>query len=205
VWDPLGMKFTSFWPGLDCEQCAPTLTLRSGELYRGKPVDSMARAMEVPSGSAGLFSTAGDLARFAAMILNGGELDGVRILRSDLVSQMFRQTDGAGRRTLGWEAYCPAEGPESHRPCERPIGYGHTGWTGTSLWLNPETGVWVVLLSNRSYTARRPPPLRDIRLEVFRLASSAASPYRGPPGLRFAALSTTTRKARIVWDAADAD
>lgn len=167
VWKPLGMTQTSFWPGRDCENCAPTLILKSGEPYRGKPSDPIAHNLGVPSGNAGLFSTAHDLARFAAMIANGGELNGVRILRPDLVRLLSQQVPHAGHRTMGWEAFCPLEDPNQQQACERPIAYGHTGWTGTSLWIDPVRGTWVVILSNRSYNVKRPPDLGPLRREVF--------------------------------------
>ena len=89
VWRPLGMRSTAFWPGTACDNCAPTLSLKSGEPYRGKPSDPVAHKIGVPTGNAGLFSTAHDLARFAAMIANGGALGGVRIFRPDLVRELF--------------------------------------------------------------------------------------------------------------------
>ena len=167
VWKPLGMTETEFWPGIDCDQCAPTEVLRSGEPYRGKPSDPIAHKLGVPSGNAGLFSTAHDLARFAAMIANGGALDGKRILRPDLVRELFHQEPHAGHRTLGWEAFCPAEDPNQQNACVHPVAYGHTGWTGTSLWIDPARGTWVVILSNRSYNVKKPASLDSLRSEVF--------------------------------------
>jgi len=168
VWQPLGMTRTAFWPGEGCETCAPTMTLKSGEPYRGKPSDPIAHKLGIPAGNAGLFSTAHDLARFAAMIANGGALDGVRIFDADLVQQLFRQSPDAGHRTLGWEAFCPDEHFASQQqPCRHPVAYGHTGWTGTSIWIDPLRGVWVVILSNRSYDVTHPPSLEEFRADVF--------------------------------------
>jgi CubicO group peptidase (beta-lactamase class C family) len=167
VWRPLGMRSTSFWPGEDCKHCAPTQLLKSGEPYRGKPSDPIAHKLGIPTGNAGLFSTAHDLARFAAMIANNGTLDGVRIFRPDLVQQLLTQQPNAGHRTLGWTAFCPAEDPTAQQACAHPIAYGHTGWTGTSLWIAPERGVWVVVLSNRSFNVKEPPSLEDLREDVF--------------------------------------
>ena len=176
VWRPLGMHSTSFWPGLDCENCAATQLLKTGEPYRGKPSDPTAHKLGIPTGNAGLFSTAHDLARFTAMIANGGTLDGVRILRPDLVHELFVQQRDAGHRTLGWQAFCPAEEPTQQDRCAHPIAYGHTGWTGTSLWIDPQRGVWVVILSNRSYNVKCPPPLDELREDVFMEAAGIESP-----------------------------
>jgi len=174
VWRPLGMTSTSFWPGLDCTDCAPTELLKSGEPYRGKPSDPIAHALGMPTGNAGLFSTARDLSRFAEMIVNGGELDGQRILQPDLVKMLFRQVPHAGHRSLGWEAFCPDEHLTQDQPCAHPIAYGHTGWTGTSLWIDPVRMVWVVILSNRSFNVKRPQELEGLRADVFERALDRA-------------------------------
>jgi CubicO group peptidase (beta-lactamase class C family) len=176
VWQPLGMTSTSFWPGLGCDDCAPTQLLKSGEPYRGKPSDPIAHALGMPSGNAGLFSTARDLARFAAMIANGGELDGKRILRPDLVQLLFQQVPRAGHRSVGWEAFCPEEHLTQDTPCAHPIAYGHTGWTGTSLWIDPVRHLWVVILSNRSYNVKHPTSLEGLRADVFARALDEVDP-----------------------------
>ncbi len=175
VWKPLGMTSTSFWPGESCVRCAPTLTLHSGEPYRGKPSDPIAHKLGEPTGNAGLFSTAHDLARFAEMIANGGAIDSVRILDANLVAQLFQQTAHAGHRTLGWDAFCPAEHAKQQQLCQQPIAFGHTGWTGTSLWIDPRRGVWVVILSNRSYDVKRPASLDELRGDVFLDVAGATS------------------------------
>jgi CubicO group peptidase (beta-lactamase class C family) len=171
VWGPLGMRNTRFAPGMECERCAPTLFLtRSGEPYRGLPNDLYARRLGGVAGNAGLFSTAHDMARFAAMIAGGGEVDGVRVLRQESVREMLRQQPGAGRRTLGWQAVCPDEPPREELPCERPLAYGHTGWTGTSLWVDPDSGLWTVLLTNRTYLVRnreRSAAIGELRRRVW--------------------------------------
>jgi CubicO group peptidase (beta-lactamase class C family) len=173
VWRPLGMTQTGFSPGQECEACAPTLRLSTGVPYRGRPNDLLARSIGGVTGSAGLFSTAHDMARFAAMVANGGELDGVRVLSPASVSLMLTQQPGAGHRTLGWVAFCPdefeeLEGYDQDRPCARPHAVGHTGWAGTSLYLDPESRAWAVLLTNRSYDVRAPERMQWLRRELFR-------------------------------------
>lgn len=177
VWEPLGMTSTVFAPGRDCAACAPTLRLQGGEPFRGVPADNLARQLGGITGNAGLFATVGDVARYAAMIAAGGELAGVRVLDRALVDEVLRQQPRAGRRTLGWSAFCPDEEPDATQPCARPIAYGHLGWTGTSLWLDPVAGHWVVLLTNRSYErADRPFPLARLRHELFLTVSGVATP-----------------------------
>jgi serine-type D-Ala-D-Ala carboxypeptidase len=168
VWQPLGMAATRFSPGRGCDACAPTLRLRTGEPFRGLPADRLARELGGVTGNAGLFAPIGDVARFAAMMAARGELDGVRILSEATVRELFTQQPGAGRRTLGWTAFCPDEEPDAASPCQAPLAYGHTGWTGTSLWIDPVTRRWAVVLSNRSYERpNRPFPLEGLRRDLF--------------------------------------
>ena len=76
---------------------------------------------------------------------------------------------------MGWDAFCPAEHPKQQQLCEQPIAFGHTGWTGTSLWIDPRRGVWVVILSNRSYDVKRPASLDELRGDVFLDVAGATS------------------------------
>lgn len=177
---PLGMHHTRFQPGLDCEACAPTGRLRDQSLYRGQPFDATARTFGGVTGSAGLFSTAADLARFAAMISSGGELDGVRVLRAATVREFLHPQPGAGTRALGWESFC-REGtvPDQH-PCAEVLAVGHTGFTGTSLWIDPGRGVWVVLLTNRTYEPRAENHIVQLRRELWKAVTSPTSPAPGP-------------------------
>jgi CubicO group peptidase (beta-lactamase class C family) len=170
VWRPLGMTRTGFLPGQDCTACAPTLRLSTGEPFRGRPNDLLARRLGGVTGNAGLFSTAHDLGRFAAMLAGGGELDGVRVLAPETVREMLRQQPGAGRRTLGFVALCPREPHSEEKPCARPLAVGHNGWTGTSLWIEPERRAWTVLLTNRSYDVRATARMAELREESFRHA-----------------------------------
>lgn len=99
------------------------------------------------SGNAGLFSTAADTARLAIMLANGGELHGSRYLKRSTVDAMLQVQPDAGRRTLGWTGLCPEEIPNTegilgNRKCGRVTGVGHNGYTGTSLWSDPETKAW---------------------------------------------------------------
>jgi CubicO group peptidase (beta-lactamase class C family) len=168
VFEPLGMNSTTFSPGRDCDACAPTLRLRTGVPFRGLPSDALARALGGVTGNAGLFATAGDVGRFTAMVAAGGVAGGRRILSEESVRMLLTQQPGAGRRTLGWTAICPDEEPDATVPCARPVAYGHNGWTGTSLWLDPESGRWAVVLSNRSYERpNRPFPLDGLRRDLF--------------------------------------
>ncbi len=108
------------------------------------------------AGHAGLFSTAHDLFRYGRMWLQGGELDGVRVLPEELVAEAItNQTpfgDSSDERGLGWRLLPPAGTPEGNPDSGRGMGdraFGHTGFTGVSLWMDPDLDLTVVLLTNR--------------------------------------------------------
>jgi CubicO group peptidase (beta-lactamase class C family) len=172
VWKPLGMTSTSYWPGTKCLRCAPTATRRNGDPYRGEPSDPIAHEIGVATGNAGLFSTAHDVARFASMIANGGELNGVRIFRPGTIDSLATQKPGTGHRTLGWEAFCPNERLGEQQACQHPVAFGHTGWTGTSFWIDPVQHAWVVILSNRTLDVANPKSIDDLRAAAFEGATA---------------------------------
>jgi uncharacterized protein YbbC (DUF1343 family)/CubicO group peptidase (beta-lactamase class C family) len=152
VFSPLGMKETMFQPPASLRpRIAPTerWPVKTGEPLRGIVHDPTARNMGGVAGHAGLFSTADDLARFAQMMLNGGELDGVRVF-SPLTVEKFTEPQSPPNqpvlRGLGWDIDSPHSG---NRGELFPIGsYGHTGFTGTSIWIDPASQTYVILLCN---------------------------------------------------------
>jgi uncharacterized protein YbbC (DUF1343 family) len=125
------------------------------------------------AGHAGVFSTADDLARFAQMMLNGGELDGVRLFSPLTVAKFTEpQTppDQAILRGLGWDIDSPYA---TNRGELFPIGsYGHTGFTGTSIWIDPSTKTYVILLANSVHPDGRP-SLVPLRAKVATIAAAA--------------------------------
>jgi CubicO group peptidase (beta-lactamase class C family) len=127
--------------------------LAPGQLLQGVVHDPTARRMDGVAGSAGVFTTAHDVARYARMLLQGGELDGVRILSPDSVRLMTTPQSPAGieaLRGLGMDI----NSPYAVRPRGTlfPVGsYGHTGFTGCVLWIDPGSRTFYVLLSNRVY------------------------------------------------------
>jgi CubicO group peptidase (beta-lactamase class C family) len=127
--------------------------LAPGQLLQGVVHDPTARRMDGVAGSAGVFTTAHDVARYARMLLQGGELDGVRVLSPESVRLMTTAQSPAGidaLRGLGMDINSPyAVRP---RGTVFPIGsYGHTGFTGCILWIDPQSRAFYVLLSNRVY------------------------------------------------------
>lgn len=181
VWKPLGMAHTRFEPGIGCSVCAPTLTLEDGTPFAGKTNDPFSRELGGITGNAGLFSTAHDLGRFAAMLANGGELGGVRIVKEATLRQFRQPQPGAGTRGLGFEVFCREGTVPDARGCKIPYAYGHTGYTGTSMWIDPERGIWVVLLSNRTYLPKAPNHIRLIRRRLYNLVTGILPPPPSAP------------------------
>jgi uncharacterized protein YbbC (DUF1343 family) len=170
---PLGMKETQFQPPAALvPRIAPTERLNGGAPLRGVVHDPTARNMGGVAGHAGVFSTADDLARFAQMMLNGGALDGVRIA-SPLTIKKFTEPqtppDQPILRGLGWDIDSPYSG---NRGELFPIGsYGHTGFTGTSLWIDPSTQSYVILLANSVHPNARP-AITPLRSKVATIAAA---------------------------------
>jgi uncharacterized protein YbbC (DUF1343 family)/CubicO group peptidase (beta-lactamase class C family) len=175
IFQPLGMQDTTFLPPPAwLPRIAPTERPDKNSLpLRGVVHDPTARFMGGVAGHAGLFSTADDLARFAQMMLNGGELDGVRVFNPLTVMKFTEpQTppDQPVLRGLGWDIDSPYS---SNRGELFPIGsYGHTGFTGTSIWIDPSTKTYVILLANSVHPDARP-SLVPLRARVATIAAAA--------------------------------
>lgn len=168
IFDPLRMTDTGFLPPASLRRrIAPTERLEDGTILRGVVHDPTTRFMGGVSGHAGMFSTADDLARFARMMLRGGSLDGARILSPLSVLQMTTPQSPGGRRDrgIGWDIDSPYASPRGDLFVEGS--YGHTGFTGTSMWLDPFSDSFVVLMTNRVHPTRK--------TSVIGLRSRAAS------------------------------
>src|SRR5690606_30432524 len=104
------------------------------------------------AGHAGLFTSAADLARFARMMLHEGQLDGTRVFQPETVGLMTSvqsPDEVIARRGLGWDIDSPYAGPRGRY---FPLGsYGHTGWTGTSIWIDPFSESFIIFVSNRNH------------------------------------------------------
>ena len=153
IFKPLGMKDTLFTPPASLRgRIAPTQYEHgsSGPVLRGVVHDPTSRFMGGVAGHAGLFSTADDVSIFAQMLLNGGLYNGARILSPLSIEKMTEpQTppNVMALRGLGWDIDSPFA---SNRGELFGVGsYGHTGYTGTSLWIDPVTKTYVILLTNR--------------------------------------------------------
>jgi uncharacterized protein YbbC (DUF1343 family)/CubicO group peptidase (beta-lactamase class C family) len=181
IFQPLGLRDTIYLPtGTLAERAAPT-EQRAGGWIKGEVHDPRAFLLGGVAGHAGLFSTADDLAVFVQMLLNQGEFKGQRILSPATVQLMTtpRPVPG-GWRTLGWDVQTTFS---SNRGELFPFGsFGHTGFTGTSLWIDPSSQTAVIFLSNRIHPAAKA-NINRLRSQVATLvaASIIGPPFPSPP------------------------
>lgn len=210
IFEPLGMRETGYKPleflgetvksrVAPTEKCGSSVSVNcahlrqktSGEAkeadqwMRGDVHDPRAYMLGGVAGHAGLFSTADDLAIYCQMILNGGEYQGRRILSPMGVARMTEPRASGGNasdgnaRGLGWDVY---SGFSANRGDLFPIGsFGHTGFTGTGLWLDPASETFVVFLSNRVHPKLDPKKPADVGSLRGRVASVVASSITSPP------------------------
>lgn len=157
VFDPLKMADTGFTPADSLKKRVAPTGLREMKVILGEVHDPRAFKMGGVAGHAGLFSTADDVARYARMLLRGGELDNTRVLAEKTV-KLFTEPhavpvptkggESKGARSYGWDVDTSYSAPRGD-VFARGSGYGHTGFTGTSLWVDPGSKTAIVILSNR--------------------------------------------------------
>jgi len=187
VWEPLGLRRTMFRPPAALRsEIAPT-----GE-WHGRPVggvvnDQNAARLGGVSGHAGLFATGSDLARFAQFILRGGTgPDGRPLVRRATLDTFLtpatplKPGTRSERRALGWQAVPTGEVVSSAGTRFGPRSIGHTGWTGTSLWIDPDRDLFVVLLTNRAFAPRTGRPFTRLKEVRGRVADAAAEASDAP-------------------------
>ncbi len=175
VFVPLGMDDTRFNPAPTLrDRIAPTeVSPPRGYPLRGEVHDENAFALGGVAGHAGLFATAADLAVFAEMMLNGGTYGGVRIISDSTVARFTARA--AGTRALGWDT---ADGDGGSGEYLSSRAYGHTGFTGTSMWIDPDRDMFVILLTNRVHAARARRPAKvisDVRADLADAAALAVT------------------------------
>jgi CubicO group peptidase (beta-lactamase class C family) len=184
VFAPLGMRDTRFLPPPEWrDRIAPTERAQDGTVIRGTVHDENAWRMGGVSGHAGLFGTAPDLARFASWLLDrwhgrtrsdGGRLD----LPSELVRAWTRRQDlpPGSSRALGWDT---PSGPNSSAGTKLgALAFGHTGFTGTSIWIDPENDLFIILLTNRVHPTRENTRIARVRPRVADLVADALQETR---------------------------
>jgi beta-glucosidase-like glycosyl hydrolase/CubicO group peptidase (beta-lactamase class C family) len=154
IFEPLGMMRTGFRSvdaGATDSSFVPTAD--GEDAFYGRVHDPLARQMGGVSGNAGLFSTAEDLSKFAYMLVNEGRIYGKQFLEKETIERFTRRAEGLGEstRALGWDTKTMGEGYSAAGSRFGPESFGHTGYTGTSLWVDPEKDLFAVLLTNRVY------------------------------------------------------
>lgn len=172
---PLGMEDTTFKPGAGLRaRCAATVG-ESDVLQYGTVQDPVARRLGGAAGHAGLFGTAADLSRFCRMILKGGEAGGGRILSQEALRQMttpFAFHEGKVVRAVGWDMVSPFSSPKGNG--FSGASFGHTGYTGCSVWIDPASDLYVIILASRR-EHRRNVEFNRLRSSVSTLAASLFS------------------------------
>jgi CubicO group peptidase (beta-lactamase class C family) len=172
VFRPLGMSATRFLPPAGWrDRIAPTEddTVFRHRLLRGEVHDESAARLGGVSGNAGLFSNAPDLARLAALLLNGGAWDTLQLIRAETIAEFTRRQamPPGSTRALGWDT--PPDPPDSLASSGTRLSsraFGHTGYTGTSIWLDPERDLFIILLTNRVNPTRANIAIRRVRPRV---------------------------------------
>jgi CubicO group peptidase (beta-lactamase class C family) len=182
IFSPLEMASTGFLPRPEViPNIAPTERLKEGGMLRGQVHDPLASKLGGIAGDAGLFSTAKDLARFCQMFLQHGSLNGVEILRPDTVAVMTSPQSPDGKlnvRGFGWDiqsTYSSVKGSFFSA-----TSYGHTGYTGTSLWIDPETQTFLIILTNRVHPDGKG-NVKELRTELANIVGRSFQPLAKLP------------------------
>ncbi|MBI4548368.1 MAG: serine hydrolase [Ignavibacteriae bacterium] len=165
---PLGMMQTMFNPPESLwAQIAPTEldTLLRKSMVRGVVHDENAWMLGGISGHAGLFSTASDLAIFMQMLMSGGRYGGKQYLKPETITLFTTKQSKKSTRALGWDIKT-VNGYSSAGSLFSETSFGHTGFTGTSIWTDPEKKIFVILLTNRVHPTRNNPKIMQIRPAV---------------------------------------
>jgi CubicO group peptidase (beta-lactamase class C family) len=171
---PLGMTDTAFNPALAIKsRCAPTIGDR---VLTGEVQDGNARLLNGVAGHAGLFSTGRDLSVFCRMILGEGKVDGRRVLSERTVRQMtapYFSRGGSVIRGLGWDMVSPYASPRGRGFSE--LSFGHTGYSGSSIWIDPDNNLFVILLTSR-LDYRHVSDFNRLRNDLSTIAASIYAP-----------------------------
>jgi beta-N-acetylhexosaminidase len=154
-WEPLGMRHTMFLPPDSLRHaCAPTEvdTYWRHRLLQGEVHDENASLLGGVAGHAGVFSTAWDLAPFVRMLMQNGMLHGRRYISEATVGQFTQRSSSSSTRALGWDTRSVSGSSSGHYYSMKS--FGHTGFTGTSIWIDPVANMAVIFLTNRVHPSR---------------------------------------------------
>ena len=175
IFAPLGMSSTRFLPPQSWRHRIAASSVERGRPVAGMVQDQNARILGGIAGHAGLFATGTDLARFAQWWLAlGRSSDGIQLVSGGTMTRYLEHQPGAGTRLLGWDSPDPiADSPTVFGTLLSGTAYGHTGWTGTQIWIDPQHDLFVILLTNRSLNPDVYRSLRDLRAIRAQVADAA--------------------------------
>lgn len=177
---PLGMRDTAFDPPKSWQKrIAPTEVVNAHGPLRGVVHDGNARLLHGVAGHAGVFSTAADLSRYCRMLLAGGALGGKRYLKESTVRAMFSpHVIGETTRALGWDMASPYSRTLGSF---FPMGsVGHTGYTGTAIWMDPPTQTYMIVLTNRVHPYGKG-DVAELRRRISAAVGTRFAPREEPP------------------------
>jgi uncharacterized protein YbbC (DUF1343 family)/CubicO group peptidase (beta-lactamase class C family) len=200
LFNPLGMKQTAFMPDREwLPKIAPTTFIPDYGLLRGEVHDPVCRRMGGVAGHAGLFSTAEDVARFCRIWVDPGQ----KIFKAETLALATRpHTPEALKapRGLGWDISSQFAVQRGEKfPLD---GFGHTGWTGTSIWIDPKSQTFVILLANRNHP-QESGKIRDLRFQIGTLAAEAVGYVEKVEPLKATALDDLDRSGQTAGGTAE--
>jgi uncharacterized protein YbbC (DUF1343 family)/CubicO group peptidase (beta-lactamase class C family) len=175
IFRPLGMKDTGFKLPLSLQSRIAPTEHRLTSLLCGEAHDPSCYNMGGVAGHAGLFSTVDDLSVFAQMLLNGGKYRGTRILSSATIDRMTEPQSPPGKKDLwgfGWDIEAPFV---SNREQFSAGAYGHLGYTGTALWIDPITDTYIIVLTNRVYPDGKG-DVKELRAQIKKVVADSFGP-----------------------------
>ncbi len=181
---PLGMGDTMFLPPHDKSDGIASTVGAANEQLIGVVQDENARLLGGVAGHAGLFSSAADLSRFATMMLNQGKLHGISVFNERVMTQMtapYFYSNGRVIRGLGWDMISPYSSPRGSFFSEES--FGHTGYSGSSIWIDPQSDLYVILLTVRlNYRDIR--HINRLRSDISTIAATVFSADRNTLTIR---------------------
>ncbi|MGH7518369.1 MAG: serine hydrolase domain-containing protein [Gemmatimonadales bacterium] len=182
VFRPLEMRRTMFRPPARLLPWIAPSGMHRGRAVRGRVNDENAVRLGGVAGHAGVFSTGGDLARYAQTWLRSGAAPGGTWVAPEMIRQFLTPGSRSGTRLLGWDTRDPLATPDAPSVFGSLVSastYGHTGWTGTELWVDPARDLFLVFLTNRSFdpqTSQSVEKLKLVRADVSDAAARLVPP-----------------------------